>query len=217
MKKLTSTLVALISAATLLAQTSDFSYYVQRKNGETVVRKKDQIVSTPIELGVHAQLLPNGEVNWADNSKTILHDGDCIDEQGIIYSANSNKDFSGNENALNHIHLLPEATITGERITKSDSTNDNLEVYLREAYLDLEENDYMIEVIKEKLLSFGSNSNKLLFKQLANLESENQELKADFDLYVHFGKGNWRLFKNQFNADLKPLKDDLNILKVTIS
>ncbi len=171
------------------------------------------IISTKVDLDSAIQLLPDGSVIWGDKRTTLLRAGDCIDGNGIVISDRKETDFIGNPEAINHIHMLPEVTIAGEGTEKRREAK-AYKTYMEKLCKEIDKNDNDIEFIKEKLWVKTRKEATKYRKRLNSLESENSELKIDFDIFVHFGtQDEWQLFRSEVNADLKPLMQDIAKLK----
>ncbi|CAN5399821.1 hypothetical protein BH11BAC1_BH11BAC1_07160 [soil metagenome] len=221
-------ITAILFLANVFAQTKTETseknrtkFCVESFEGKTVITENGEVLTVPQTIDNGTQLLTDGIVVWRDGSRTILRLGDCIDMNAVIYSERRATDFVGDERALNHIHLLPEVNITEEKgLTIEDKTREfpssNYESYMVKAYKAIEENDFVITSIKEKLLTKSGRSARSLKRKLNSLEQENLELKIDFDAYVHYGSDNWRLFRKEFNEDMKPVVQDLALLKAKL-
>jgi len=188
-------------------------YCISEMNGKTIVMLNDEIINATIKIDSISQLSPNGVVIWGDRSSTILRTGDCINDSGVVISFRPETDFIGNQNALNHIHMLPEATVTDESITnKSDIINYN--AYMARLYKDIEKNDYEISIIKEKLWTMHRKEATKYRKKLNTLDNQNRELKIDYDTFIHFGLLNeWTKFRAEMNGDLKAVVQDITSMK----
>ena len=194
-------------------------YCIDVVNRKTVVVHDNKIITGAVHIDSVTQLQDNGMVIWRDKSTTTLRPGDCIDEMGIIYSERNETDFTGDTNALNHIHLLPEVAVTGERIIKTPSAlnvseGKNYVLYMEELYKEFKVNDYDISLIKEKMhIKTGKEMTKFR-KALRYLEDVNTELKIDFDAFVHYGVlEDWHLFREEMNEYLGVLKEDIAFVK----
>src|SRR5690349_14459954 len=207
MKTLNLTLVACLLMSGTFAQVTESNLFcIDVVNRKTVVMLDDKIVTGTVNIDSVTQLQDNGIVIWRDKSTTTLRAGDCIDEMGIIYSDRNEIDFRGDTNALNHIHFLPEVTVTGERIIKapsalSASEGKNYMNYMEQLYNECNVNDYHISLIKEQIQTKTIPTAKLekkFRKALRYLEGLNTELKIDFDTFVHFGVlEDWHLFREE--------------------
>ena len=214
MKNVTLALAACFFFTGAFSQSSAVrSFYISSREGKRVVKENETILKNPVILESHAQLLPNGTVIWGDKSRTILNDGDFIDESGIIYTRNPERDFSGDKRALNHIHMLPEAIIIGERDHSALKPDSGFIAYMKRVYNTIQENDYEISILKEKIIAAESQNSKKMVRKIKSLEKENMELKIEFDNYIHYGTGSWFTFRDEFNEELKPLMKDLAMLR----
>ena len=197
-----------------LAQTpSPKMFYIVEVDGKTYVTLNNKPVKGTVMIDSVTQLLANGIVIWGDRSTTILRPGDCIDDSGIVYSDRAEIDFIGNPHALNHIHMLPEVSVTGiGNVNKSEFHN--YTSYMERLYKQIEKNDFEIAVIKEKLWTKSRREASKYRRKLISLERENTDLKIDFDNFVHFGiLDDWKLFRGEMNDDLKPLASDIDLMK----
>lgn len=173
----------------------------------------NKIMTNTVTIDTLSQLLANGIVVWGDKSTTILRPGDCIDDNGFVYSERNETDFIGNPKALNHIHMLPEVTVSAEgNVNKSE-----LQIYtdyMENLYKQIEKNDYEISLIKEKLWVKSRKDATKYRKKLNSLERENADMKIDFDTFIHFGSvSNWQLLREEMNQDLQPLAQDIAMMK----
>jgi hypothetical protein len=188
-------------------------------NEKAVVMHDNKIINNEVIIDLSTKLLSNGMIVWSDKSTTLLRIGDCIDGRGIIYSERDETDFIGDSNALNHIHMLPELTVTGEKkVNSSSSLNEsdrnNYIHYLEKLYKDFELNDFDIAFIKDKLRTKTRNEVTQYRKKLNTLEKENVELKIDYDIFIHYGEiSDWKLFRKEMNEDLISLVQDLSMMK----
>jgi hypothetical protein len=203
----------LFTSGAFAQSTSINKYCVDVVNGKTVVMHNNKMITVTVNIDSMTQLLVNGVVVWDDKSTTILRHGDCIDESGIVYSERKETDFIGDTNALNHIHMLPEATVTAEKKTNKSEMK-NYMLYMEKLYKDIDVNDFEITFIKQKLQTLTKQETTKFRKKLNSLEKENMELKISFDIFVHFGiMDDWHLFRAEMNGDLKPLVQDIAMMK----
>jgi len=124
-------------------------------------------------------------------------------------------------------NLLPEVLITENLQLKSLYNDDNLQradefqllpfkIYAIKTEEQIAKNEKEISFIKSKLKKTRGKSVIKHWHQIASLEVENEELKVDFWNYLHYGIGNWNLFKSDFNEDLEPLAQDIARLQQEI-
>lgn len=210
----------ILTMAACLIMTSEFAqstapkmYYISEVDGKIVVMLNNKVITSTVYIDTLTQLLANGIVIWGDKSTTFLRPGDCIDDSGFVYSERNETDFIGNPHALNHIHMLPLVTVTGE----AETTNSEVRIYteyMERIYKQIEKNDYEISLIKEKLWTKSRKDATKYRKKLHSLERENVDLKIDFDTFVHFGPlSEWKSFRAEMNADIKPLVQDISSMK----
>jgi hypothetical protein len=117
-------------------------------------------------------------------------------------------------------YLLPEVSIAEvvQPATLADDESelradefDKLDMRLYTVKLEkqIAKNETVIASIKEKLQPQRGKEALKKWKQVTALEVQNEELKRDLSEYLHYGKGSWTLFKEDFNEDMRPLVDDL--------
>jgi len=208
-----TTVACLLMLVNFAQSTFPNLYYIGEVNGKTVVMLDNKIIPGTIQIDTSIQLLANGIVVWGNKTSTILRPGDCIDDSGIVYSERKETDFIGNPRALNHIHMLPEVTISGA--AKADNSElGNYKNYMEKLYKNIELNDYYITLIKEKLWTKTRKEATKYRRKINSLERENMELKIDFDIFMHYGVfEDWPLFRVEKNEDLKLLVQDIAALK----
>jgi hypothetical protein len=133
--------------------------------------------------------------------------------------SNSKNENEGLQNAV----LLPEVVITDELGLNSLADDDNAEraegfqsadfqKYVSKIERAIIRNDNNISSIKMKLLNERGEEAVKGWRKITSLEIENYELKRELLDYLHYGKGNWNLFKKEMNEDLRPLAEELEVL-----
>jgi hypothetical protein len=132
--------------------------------------------------------------------------------------------ISPDNSHLNSGNVLPEVIVTGEielQTLKEAAVSDRAEDYQRvefklyalKAEEEIAQNENSIILIKSELKKQRGKRAIRLWHQLTALEIENQQLKDNLWNYLHYGLGNWNEFKEEFNEDIRPLKDDLLRIK----
>jgi hypothetical protein len=68
-------------------------------------------------------------------------------------------------------------------------------------------NDFILSELKNHVTA-----DRKFQKLVARFNQENQELKSELEKYVHYGTGDWKIFRQEFNLDLTLVVHDLEVL-----
>jgi hypothetical protein len=121
-------------------------------------------------------------------------------------------------------NLLPEVIISDEWQIATLQDDDNPERaeefqngefkrYTLRVEQAIAKNENDIAEIKSKLAKARGNTAIKERRRIAWLEIENDQLKTDLWNYLHYGMGNWQVFKEELNEDLQPLAEELASFK----
>lgn len=78
--------------------------------------------------------------------------------------------------------------------------------FIKVANFKIIKNCEKISDLKQYSLADGNMTNKTFIEKVRELEKDNNEFKAELDNYVTNGSGNWKEFKNEFDANLNELE-----------
>jgi hypothetical protein len=121
---------------------------------------------------------------------------------------------------LNSGYMLPEVLIAEEVQVSSLADDENAEradefselnmrLYAVRLEKEIAKNESIISSVKEKLKAERGKAAIKRWKELTVLEIQNEELKKNLKEYLHYGQGSWKLFQEEINEDLRPLREDL--------
>jgi hypothetical protein len=112
---------------------------------------------------------------------------------------------------VNVIHEVQPGAIADDEIAaRADEFQDlSLRLYAVKLEKAITENETTIASIKEKLKQERGKEAIKKWHAVTVLEIQNEEMKRDLRYYLHYGKGSWSAFQQDFNEDMPLLKEDL--------
>jgi hypothetical protein len=123
------------------------------------------------------------------------------------------------ENMKEKNQMMRDEQIRRHNLATLEISND-FQAYIQGAKEEVAGNDKRLASLKAKMASQFSKGDKdsekaarKLGKNIIILEKYNEELKSDMQTYIKYGKGDWKLFKKEFNKYLAEIGEELNDMR----
>lgn len=125
----------------------------------------------------------------------------------ILTNCNSSKKNITNEDSF-PIKETKQITLETQEVSGNQKfINSDYEKFIQEAKARIRRNEYKYLRLISKTNLYNSGKNVEVLKGIDKLNVANLNCKLNLDAYINNGKGNWKVFKEEFYDELNQLEE----------